>query len=128
MDISLEEELAKTEFEGKIKWETNKQWAGILIELAETERNYFYKQGKDIFVQPREGTPQERIPYCYACGTKAKAIEQAFPDYDGIHPFSGSGETRTESRFYCPTCHGEPPSNAVVRDIIIDGEKCKKKS
>ena len=117
-DLALE--LSETEFGGELKWEPNRRWSGILVQVAETGENYFYKNRERIFVQPKQGPIRDRIPYCYACGTQAQVVILRIPLHeDG--PFAGSGNVTSELSFYCETCDGKPPLNMAggVMDIRI---------
>jgi len=104
---------------GKLKWEPNKQWRGIFIQVAETEQHFFYKYEGKIFVQSKTGPINERIPYCYACGTEAKVVERTVPIWDGPFPCSGSGRVESYFAFYCSTCDPQP-SSGTIRDIKIN--------
>ena len=83
------------------------------IELIEDGRDYFMKNKNVIYVQPVEGKPDDRIPYCYGCGSKVKHETVTYPawvDQQGSrHDRLFAMDGRVKSRFvmYCPQCEPE---------------------
>jgi hypothetical protein len=117
--MSLLEKLSKKEFDNKeIDW-VKGRWAGIEVEIAQTDKNYFYKQGNEVFVQHKQGSGKDLIPYCYNCESEAKIMKVTVPIWDGNFLCSGSGEIKTKYSFYCESCNKNPPTNTEILTIDI---------
>ena len=116
--MDLEQKLAQEKFNGQINWTPEMRWSGIPIQVAETEKEYFYKQGGRIYVQSKNGPIQKRIPYCYKCHTEIKVIATRVQNHQP-GTVCGKGTVDVEYRFYCETCNDNPPLNIIGQAMKI---------
>ena len=125
-EVDLEHRLAKERFDGKIpKWQEG-NCSGIPVMAAEDNDNFYYMRLSDtydmrrnhIFVQRKNGTPSERVPYCFGCEIPAKVSTAIAPVWDGpTGGCSGYGRTEVLSNLHCERCNGERKD---LKEIVIE--------
>ena len=118
----LLEKLKDEKFGGEtIDWEVGSwgQGRAIKVHVAQDQDNFYYKQGKKVFVQSKNGPPKDRVPVCYGCETPAKVLHATAPVYETkMGPmFSGSGRVESVYSLYCTTCEPENIGAATLLEI-----------
>lgn len=61
-----------------------------------------------------ESTRKEGEGFIHQCGAELQGKTVAFTVRDGYFPLSGSGEVRTYSVPFCPTCEKEPSGHGDI--------------
>ena len=120
MSRNLEKKLVDEKFNGKpINWQEGHS-GGIPVETAWDDKNYYYKQGNQIFVQTKEGSNEEVIHSCYKCGEKAKVLETWSGPIHGRQPGVVLSEGGTSSRLYCIKCEGPVKEDSYRKLLEIN--------
>jgi hypothetical protein len=112
--------LRDEKFDGNLPaWEEG-HWSGIPVKIAEDADNFYYRQGKQVFVQRKEGKNSEMAPYCFGCGSEAQVLRSHVPQVSGIHPGEMLSEGGTRYSFYCVKCEGEVKPSPMAELMSIE--------
>ncbi|MBS3155006.1 hypothetical protein J4404_00735 [Candidatus Woesearchaeota archaeon] len=117
---NLVQKLIEEKFNGQIpKWEEG-NWSGISVMITEDINYYYYKQGENIFVQRKEGSNEEVVPYCFDCDNKVSVLVTSSGPIHGRKPGEILSEGGTAYRFHCINCQGKPEYGSLKEITIQD--------
>ncbi|GEM_PF-5838925 len=91
----------------------------IDIKIAEDRDHFYYWDGSGMFVQRKNGLPENIFPYHYNCGTQAQVKRYPAPVRGHLMLVSGSvRKNKYTYLFYCRKCETGFPGGEILNIII----------